>query len=161
MNTIGERIADLRKKQGITQEQLAEKLNVSGQAVSKWENDLACPDIALLPDLADILQVSVDWLLRGDSMPKVRLLKENKDINTMMLKIIVDSADGDKVRVNLPLALVKMAVDMGVNLPQIAQNSSIQDIDLKQILDLVSQGVVGNLIEVESKEGDNVKIFVE
>ena len=61
--TLGKRIAMLRKEKGLTQEQLAEKVGVSAQAVSKWENDVSCPDITLLPLLADILGVTVDELL--------------------------------------------------------------------------------------------------
>lgn len=61
--TLGKRIAMLRKEKGLTQEQLAEKVGVSAQAVSKWENDVSCPDITLLPLLADLFDVSVDELL--------------------------------------------------------------------------------------------------
>ena len=61
--TLGKRIAALRKAKGYTQEQLAEKVGVSAQAVSKWENDISCPDITLLPLLADLFGVSVDELL--------------------------------------------------------------------------------------------------
>ena len=61
--TLGKRIATLRKEKGLTQEQLAEKVGVSAQAVSKWENDVSCPDITLLPLLADLFGVSVDELL--------------------------------------------------------------------------------------------------
>ena len=61
--TLGKRIAMLRKEKGLTQEQLAEKVGVSAQAVSKWENDVSCPDITLLPLLADLLGVTVDELL--------------------------------------------------------------------------------------------------
>lgn len=61
--TLGKRIAMLRKNQGWTQEQLGEKVGVSAQAVSKWENDIACPDIATLPLLADLFGVTTDELL--------------------------------------------------------------------------------------------------
>ena len=61
--TLGKRIAALRKEKGLTQEQLAEKVGVSAQAVSKWENDVSCPDITILPLLADLLGVTVDELL--------------------------------------------------------------------------------------------------
>lgn len=61
--TLGKRIAMLRKQNGMTQEQLAEKVGVSAQAVSKWENDISCPDITALPLLASIFQVTVDELL--------------------------------------------------------------------------------------------------
>ncbi len=63
MNTMGERIKYHRKRLGLTQEQLAERLGVSPQAVSKWENNLSCPDISLLPELAEVLGISVDELL--------------------------------------------------------------------------------------------------
>lgn len=51
-NTIGKRIAALRREKGLKQEELARTLDVSSQAVSKWENDQSCPDISLLPKLA-------------------------------------------------------------------------------------------------------------
>lgn len=61
--TIGKRIMTLRKSRGMTQDQLAEHLGVTAQAVSKWENDISCPDISLLPKLAEIFQVTTDSLL--------------------------------------------------------------------------------------------------
>ena len=65
--TLGRRIARLRLARTATQERLAKELNVSPQAVSKWENDINYPDISLLPDLARFLGVSVDELLSGAS----------------------------------------------------------------------------------------------
>jgi len=65
--TLGRRIARLRLARTATQERLAKELNVSPQAVSKWENDINYPDISLLPDLARFLGVSVDELLGGAS----------------------------------------------------------------------------------------------
>ena len=65
--TLGRRIARLRLARTATQERLARELNVSPQAVSKWENDINYPDISLLPDLARFLGVSVDELLSGAS----------------------------------------------------------------------------------------------
>ena len=52
MDTIGTRIGRLRRRNGLTQEDLAVKLGVTPQAVSKWENDISCPDIMILPSLA-------------------------------------------------------------------------------------------------------------
>lgn len=60
---IGKIISRKRKELGITQQVLAEKLHVSFQAVSKWENGISYPDIEILPELASILQISVDALL--------------------------------------------------------------------------------------------------
>ncbi len=61
--TLGKRIAQNRKKLCLTQDQLAEKLGVTAQAVSKWENDQSCPDITMLPRLAEIFGISTDALL--------------------------------------------------------------------------------------------------
>ena len=61
--TIGKRIMFLRKQAGMTQEQLAERLGVTPQAVSKWENDNSCPDISMLPAIAEVFGVSTDALL--------------------------------------------------------------------------------------------------
>lgn len=163
--TLGTRIAHLRKERGLTQEALAQKMNVSAQAVSKWENDQTCPDIASLPLLSEVLGVTVDELLMGkkESLPAVTLLPEEnrKPVEEMILRIIVDSHAGDKVRVNLPMALVKIAIDLGMEMPEVSGNTALKNIDFKQIFELVSHGAIGNLVEVESADGDTVRIFVE
>ena len=163
--TIGKRIAALRREKNLKQDDLAQMLEVSPQAVSKWENDQTCPDISLLPNLAKILGVSVDELLSGkqELQPVVTLVPEDqrKDIKDMMLRIVVDSADGDKVRVNLPMALVQLAMEMGMEMPQVSGNDALKDIDWAQVMELVRHGAMGNLVEVESADGDIVRIFVE
>lgn len=163
--TIGKRIAALRREKNLKQDDLAQMLEVSPQAVSKWENDQTCPDISLLPKLAKILGVSVDELLSGkqELQPVVTLVPEDqrKDIKDMVLRIVVDSADGDKVRVNLPMALVQLAMEMGMEMPQVSGNDALKDIDWAQVMELVRHGAMGNLIEVESADGDIVRIFVE
>lgn len=63
--TIGAFIAALRKANGLTQKQLAEKLNVSDKAVSRWERDECAPDLSLIPVLAEIFGVTSDEILRG------------------------------------------------------------------------------------------------
>ncbi len=62
-HSLGKRIAENRKRLKLTQDQLAEKLGVTAQAVSKWENDQSCPDITTLPKLAEIFGISTDELL--------------------------------------------------------------------------------------------------
>lgn len=62
MNTIGCRIAELRKEKAMTQEELAAKIGVSAQSVSKWENGINMPDIMLLPIIAEIFSVTIDEL---------------------------------------------------------------------------------------------------
>lgn len=61
--TLGERIKYHRKRLGLTQEELAQRMGVSAQAVSKWENNLSCPDISILPELAEVFDISLDELL--------------------------------------------------------------------------------------------------
>ena len=61
--TLGKRIVAGRKQLGITQDRLAEQLGVTAQAVSKWENDQSCPDITMLPKLAEIFGTTTDALL--------------------------------------------------------------------------------------------------
>ena len=63
LNKIGPQIRMLRHKQGLTQKQLAQRLNITEQAVSKWERSLGCPDLSLLPSLAQQLQVPIEGLL--------------------------------------------------------------------------------------------------
>lgn len=61
--SLGKRIIANRKRLGMTQDKLAEQLGVTAQAVSKWENDQSCPDISILPKLAEIFGISIDALL--------------------------------------------------------------------------------------------------
>ena len=163
--TLGKRISDLRHKKELKQDELAEMLSVSPQAVSKWENDQTCPDISLLPLLAKILGVSVDELLSGESteVPVVKIVPENerKDIKDMLLRIVITSSDGDKVRVNLPLGIIEIAIESGFNMTQISGNDSLKNIDLNRIMDMVKQGTIGNILDIESSDGDQIQIFVE
>ena len=81
---IGNKIRELRKQRGITQEQLAESIGISFQAVSKWENNIALPDITLVPVLASYFGVSMDELFDFNLKEiehAVRIITE-KHINT-------------------------------------------------------------------------------
>lgn len=166
MNTLGTRIAQMRRQKGMTQEELAEKLGLSSQAVSKWENDVSCPDISLLPQLARLLGCTVDELLTGESSSVVMLPeKERKPLEQLTLRIYVHSSDGDLVKVNLPMPLVKLCLEMGVDIaPQIhgvGNGDALKNIDLGKLMELAEQGLIGKLIEVKSADGDSVEIVVE
>ena len=67
--TMGERVTALRKGRGMTQEQLAERLNVTRQSVSKWELDQATPEVGYAVALCDLFGVSLDYLIRGMEVP--------------------------------------------------------------------------------------------
>ena len=164
-NTLGKRLAALRREKGMKQDELSEILGASPQAISKWENDQTCPDISLLPTIAKTFGISVDELLSGkkEEAPTVRIVPENerKDIKDMLLRIIVNSNDGEEVRVNIPLAIIEALLDGGLNISQVSGNDSLKNIDFAKIMNLVRQGAVGNLLEVEASDGDIVRIFVE
>lgn len=83
---VGPYIQKLRKKKNITQNQLGERLNISYQAVSKWERGEALPDASILVDLADILETSVDNILNGGE----RLVDFNKKISAKDIKTGID-----------------------------------------------------------------------
>lgn len=161
--TLGKRIAYLRKQRNMTQDDLAERMMVSPQAVSKWENDQSCPDIALLPELSKALGVTVDYLLSGDREPAAQLVpgENRKPVEQMLLKVVIDSSDGDRVRVNLPVMLIKLGLEMGAGDFGISMNqAALQKIDFEQIFRLVECGVMGKLVEMDS-DGDHVEIWVE
>lgn len=85
MKTLGETISSLRKEKSMTQNDLAEKMNVTDKAVSKWERDLSCPDVNSLPKLAEILGTTVEELLNAQS--KKEDSKVNDIINTALIGV--------------------------------------------------------------------------
>jgi len=85
MNTFGQNIAAFRKNKNLTQEKLAELIGISPQSVSKWENDVSMPDIALLPILADIFSTTIDSLISmGESISVSREQIPEKAIDTLL-----------------------------------------------------------------------------
>ncbi len=163
MKTIGSRIAEKRKALGLTQEDLAQQLGVSSQAVSKWENDVSCPDITLLPALSKALNCTTDALLSGkEDAVRVVPQGQRKNPNELVLRIKVNSSDGDKIRINLPFALLKAMSGTGMDIAaSFSGMDSLKGIDLEQILTLVENGTVGKLVEMESADGSTVEIVVE
>lgn len=163
--TIGSRISKYRKAKGMTQEDLASKLGVSSQAVSKWENDASCPDISLLPQLCKNLGVTTDELLTGKS-DEVKLVpvQERKNLDKLTMRVNILSHEGDKVKVNLPMTLVKVCMEIGVEIaPGFAgeHGDALKGIDLNKVVELVERGLIGKLVEIESADGDTVEVVVE
>lgn len=161
--TIGNRISKYRKAKGLTQEELAGKMGVSSQAVSKWENDASCPDISLLPQLCRILGITADELLTGDTN-QVQMLppSQRRSLDELTFRVKVNSVQGDKVRVNLPMSLVKVGMEIGLDISGgLNGSNALKSIDLSKIIDLVERGAIGKLVEVESAEGDIVEVVVE
>ena len=82
---LADKIIRLQKKNGWSQEELADKMNIYRQAVSKWERDLSFPDISSIPKLAEIFEVSVDELIQVKTETKENIGKNKVDV-------IVDTA---------------------------------------------------------------------
>ena len=163
--TIGKRIAALRREKNLKQDDLAQMLEVSPQAVSKWENDQTCPDISLLPKLCKILGITTDELLTGNSAG-VRMLpeQERKSLEDLTLRVRINSVAGDKVRVNLPMTLVKLCMEIGVDVvPNLSGENAdmLHSVDMKKVVEMVEKGLIGKLVEIESAEGDTIEVVVE
>lgn len=163
--TIGSRIARFRKANGMTQEDLANLMGVSSQAVSKWENDASCPDISLLPQLSKVLGITTDELLTGkNDQVKMVPAEHRKPFDHLVMRIKINSTDGDKVRVNLPMSMVKVCMEIGVNMmPNMGgeQGEMFRNVDMSKLVQMVEMGMIGKLVEIESADGDTVEIVVE
>ena len=132
MKSIGETIASLRKKKGMTQNELAEKMNVTDKAVSKWERDLSCPDINTISKLADILDVSVEELLKA---------KKKENSNTTKMKDLI----------NLIFKAVALAMGIAVVVLNI-----LNQIDVKSSIIMLGIGLVCMAIYLlDNKENTN------
>ena len=94
MNSIGERIAELRKSKNLSQEYIAERLDVTRQAVSKWEQDVSSPDTKNLIALAELLEVSVEYLATGKSALEAKEDKKKDGLGVSQVLGIVFIAVG-------------------------------------------------------------------
>ena len=87
--TLGMTIASLRKENGMTQLELAEKMGVTDKAVSKWERDLCCPDVKTFPKLAEIFGISVDELMQVKApVRRNENTGKPKDMITLIFKAV-------------------------------------------------------------------------
>lgn len=172
--TLGQRIAELRKKEGLTQEELAEKLGVSPQAVSKWENDISCPDIMSIPKIAKILGVSADTLLSGETAVPVSYVPEEKrkNIDDMFMRFVLtvnDRDDGDHVKMqfNFPMSLVKTALEANMlsSLVNIGNNEKMNHVDIDKIVskvvELAEKGLMGKIFELNAGGDEDGKVCME
>ena len=158
--SIGNRITKYRKALGITQEELASRLGLSSQAVSKWECDTSCPDISLLPELCKVLGITTDELLTGKT-DEVRLVpsEKRKSFDELILRIRVDTCDGDKIRVNLPMTLVKVSLGTGIDIVNV---DAMKNVDWNQIVSIAENGtIIGKIVEVETCDGDYIEMVIE
>ena len=160
--SLGSRIAELRKQKGYTQEDFSDKLGVSPQAVSKWENDLSCPDILLIPQIAKIFEITTDELLTGKSP-----VKEEKydyvpttDLSKMKLRIQVLHPEKKPVNISLPLLLVKKIARIGNGISEIVGSTALTGDQMEQILNLVDNGISGEILNIIAEDDTNVIIEI-
>lgn len=162
METFGQRLSRIRKERNLTQQEIADRFNISAQAVSKWENDITSPDLDSLVILSEMLQVSVDELLGKEKKEATYIpLEKRKDINKLMFKIVINGSEGDKVRINIPLAVVKILLSSNNENKIISGNKALEGIDFQQLIALVEQGVIGEIVSIDTADGDHVRIVVE
>ena len=128
--TFGSMIATLRKEQGMTQFELAEKMGVTDKAVSKWERDLSFPDVNSIPKLAEIFNVSVDALMQVKADTK-------------------EESEGKKVSEIVNIALKGIALAMGV---AVAVLSFIEAIGTNEAISMLGLGLACLAISQFSKK---------
>ena len=158
--TIGKKLYELRKQSGFTQDYVAEKLGVSAQAVSKWENDIACPDIMTLPNIANLYGISIDELFKNEEVKSnVKFEKTEKiNENELIFRVYVDTVHGDDIKVNLPYLLVKEIINVGKNISGVVAGVDLSSVDFESIFKMVEMGVLGELVTVKTQNGDNVRV---
>jgi transcriptional regulator with XRE-family HTH domain len=111
--TLGMMIASLRKENGMTQLELAEKMLVTDKAVSKWERDLSCPDLNTIPKLAEVFNISVDELMQvKDDVQN----NEKKDLTQLIHLIMKGVALAMGVAVVVLSVLKKLDVNSGMGM---------------------------------------------
>lgn len=130
-----------------------------GSGCFKWENDITCPDVMTLPKLAELLGITVDELLSGKKQPQTLVLadEERKSVDDMMLKIIVNSHEGDKVKVNLPIPLVKAGLRIGMGMPQVKGNAALESIDFESLSRLSTAALSESLLKSNPQTGISLK----
>lgn len=159
--TIGKKLHELRKQSGFTQDYVAEKLGVSAQAVSKWENDIACPDIMTLPNIAELYGITIDELFKNEEVQSnVKYEKTEKvNENELVFRVYVDTVNGDTVKVNLPYVLVKELIKVGKNVS--FTGVDLSGVDFESIFKMVEMGVLGEIVTVKTQNGDDIRVVVE
>ncbi len=178
--TLGSRIAQRRKALNLTQEEFSKLLGVTAQAVSKWENDVSCPDIMLLPEISKVLDISIDELMgvekkresaQDSSVPEAEAerlgesysyeRRNNTDISKLKLRINIIDTRNKPINIALPMPFVMRMANMGIKISGVlGGTSAINDSQLEQILELIRNGVSGEIFDFVSDDGTKIKIEI-
>ena len=161
MNNFADRISELRRERGLTQDAIAEQLGVTAQAVSKWERGESMPETAMLPKLAELFDVTIESLFGTEKRPIAEYVPENKgNFDSMVLRVLVNEG-GNRVKVNLPMALIRTVMEIGITSGEIdIGGADLSKLDWGAIIKLVESGAVGRIVEVETESGGTVVIEV-
>lgn len=175
--TLGSRIARRRKALNMTQEDFSQLLGVTAQAVSKWENDVSCPDIMLLPKISEVLDISIDELM---GVEKKRVAEEeftkaeaeslgvgysnerksSTYVSKLKLRINIIDSRNKPINIALPMPFVMRMANMGIKISGVLGTSAINDSQLEQILELIKNGVAGEIFDFTSDDGTKIKIEI-
>ncbi len=166
-NSLGSRITDLRKKNNLTQEEFAESLGVTAQAVSKWENDASCPDIMLLPKIAEIFGVSIDALMGVEPIEEKAEVSSpiltDEQLSKLKLRILLtdnNMPNKKPINISVPVSFVLKATSLGLKISGVLGNDVIDDTQLGKIVDVIKSGVTGEILRIDTDDNKTVVIEV-
>ena len=139
--SIGERILELRKQKNISQVQLAKALGISRQAVSKWENDLAAPDMMNLIHLADLLVTDTEYLATGvhakqKAQPSIVTVVQRVD--NVVEKVVEKPVEAEKI------VEVERVVEKGIEIPKVKK--VVRYRYLRNPVEFIAVGLLGMII---------------
>lgn len=164
--TIGQRITQMRKDRSYTQSEFAAMLDVTAQAVSKWENDISCPDIYLLPRIAEIFGITVDELLTGNKPfnrqepENVTVKSEQPDESKLKLAIKIEKPGQKPINIALPFMMIKKLAGLGGSIASILGTNAVSREQIDQILSMIDEGMTGKLIDIVAEDETHVVIEV-
>ncbi len=160
--SLGGNISALRKAKGMTQEEFAEKLGVTPQAVSKWENSVSCPDIMLLPRIAEIFGVSIDELMGVRTPPKPEIEEATVKVNRKLkLRIhIIDGKNNKPVNISVPINFVARAAGVGMRISAALGNEALDGIPFDDIVEMAKNGITGEIFDLITDDGTQIKIEI-
>jgi len=112
--TIADRIQSLRKTKGLSQEQLAEAVGVSRQAVSKWESEQAMPDMEKVIALSEFFEVTTDYLLKG--IEPVKAQAEHKTVGDVLDQKVLTEQNSKRAKNIAKYVLIGLAIFLAIDL---------------------------------------------
>ena len=121
---IGKFIAECRKKNNLTQMQLAEKLNITDRAISKWENGRTMPDSGLMLDLCNELKITVNELLSGEV---IEMNNYNENVEKNLLDMVKQKEEADKRLLSIEIVIGVITIILFLFLVMVASYAQMQD----------------------------------